>query len=65
MQNTEEVEEDQENGIEDMVDDESDNFSDGLNSEERAELEKMQAEGFNPMEKFNSLLAGLNGAPVA
>jgi hypothetical protein len=25
----------------------------------------MQAEGFNPMEKFNSLLAGLNGAPVA
>lgn len=45
---------------------ESEEYSDdGLNSEERAELEQMQAEGFNPMEKFNSLLQGLNGAPVA
>ena len=43
---------------------EEENEDDGLNSEERAELEELQNQGFNPMQTLGRLIAGLDGAVV-
>jgi len=37
---------------------------DDLNSEERAELEELQNQGFNPMQTLGRLIAGLDGTKV-